>query len=109
MNPLDRKLAAVFKLFNKGTPDEQKRQKAGKEFGQIRGRVVDQALGKCLELLFSEFARPASQQRQIDAAESQEVIRDLLKQGFVETSALLFVASLDVIKALNPDELLIVA
>jgi hypothetical protein len=44
MNPLDRKLATVFKALLKGAQDEQKRQKASKEFGQIRERVVDERM-----------------------------------------------------------------
>jgi hypothetical protein len=44
MNTLDRKLATVFKALLKGAQDEQKRQKASKEFGQIRERVVDERM-----------------------------------------------------------------
>ena len=82
MNPLDRKLAAVFKALNKGAQDEHKKQKASKEFGQIRGRIVDEALGKRLELLFSEFSRLTGGRRTLEAAELQEIIRDFLKRGF---------------------------
>ena len=104
MNPLDRKLAVVFKGLNKGTQDEQKKQQASKEFAQIRDRVVDEALRKRLELLFSEFSRPPIQRQPLEAAESLEIIRDLLKRSFVETSALLFCTSLEAIKTLNQDE-----
>ena len=109
MNPLDRKLAAVFKALNKGAQDEHRKQKTSKEFGQIRGRVVDESLGKRLELLFSEFSRPPAQRRRLEVAESQTIIRDLLNRSFVETSALLFVTSLDAIKTLDQDEALAVA
>ena len=109
MNPLDRKLATVYKALLTGAPDEQKRQKASKEFGQIRGRVVDAELGRRLELLFAEFPSPPGERRKFEAAESQEIIRDLLKRGFVETAALLFVVWLDVLTPLNQDEVLAIA
>jgi hypothetical protein len=92
MNPLDRKLADVFRALTKRTHDSSDRQKVSKNFQEIRERIVDNALCERIDLLFTDFSRPVAERYKPVAKEALESIRALRDRGFSETAALLFSA-----------------
>jgi hypothetical protein len=106
---LDRKLTAVFKALLKGPLDGAKGDKARKDFGAVRERVIDAVFGKRLEGLFDDFSRPAAQRRQREAEESLVCVRELRDRGFVETAALLFIAWREVVGGLSLERVLTTA
>ena len=87
---LDRKLTAVFKGALKAPLDAAKREKLGKDFGAVRGRIMDVPFGKVLDVLFDDFIRPPAQRQQRDAEGAFVVLREFQERAFVEAAALLF-------------------
>jgi hypothetical protein len=90
MNPLDRKLTTVFKALLKGPAEGSKRERAGKDFREVRSRVVDAELGQTLDGLFAKFSVPPAERVKPDAAVVFEIVGALRDRGFVSAPALLF-------------------
>src|ERR1041385_2155381 len=98
---LDRKFASVFKALLKASPEVATGDKQAKEFRALRVRVVDDELGKTLDGLFQDFARPATQRRTLDVGEASELVRAMRDRGFVATSSQLFISWREVFASLT--------
>ncbi len=99
MNPLDRKLAGVLKALNIAKVSA-KVETAGKDYRQIRGRVVDERIGGLLDDLFGEFSKPADQRSRPDATRATEMLNELRSREFVDTARVLVVAWMDALAQL---------
>ena len=96
MNPFDRKLTSVFKALIKSPALGPKRDKAGKEFREVRSRVVDTGFGETLDRLFASFSTPPTERPKPEAADASKIIAALRERGFVESAAMLFLQWRDV-------------
>lgn len=107
MNPLDRKLTSVLKTLLTGAAEGAKRDKANKDFRDLRSRVVDSDLGRILDQLFGSFSAPAGRAKP-DVGEVFKIIMALRERGFVEAPAFLFFQWRDVMGGQTLDEVLLV-
>lgn len=103
MNSLDRKLATVFKAAIKS------RKSDSKKLQEILRNVVNQDLAKTIERTLSEISRPATEQQKPETTEATELLRYLLDRGFKETSAVIFIAWLDLLNGLRLERVLPIA
>ena len=109
MNPLDRKLMTVFKALLTGSAEGPKREKAGKDFRELRSRVMHTELEQTLDDLFVKLSTPPAERAKPDAPEAFKVIGLLRERGFVEAPAYLFLHWRDVMGAQKLEEVLPVA
>lgn len=90
MLPLDRKLAVLFKRLVKGIPEGPKRVEAGRQYQELRSRIVDADLRSVLDELYDSCGTPASQRPSADAGGVSCTFRVLRDKEFLESLTLLF-------------------
>jgi hypothetical protein len=89
-NSSDKKLTSVFRSLLKGPAAGAHREKAARDFREVRTRVVAGDLGQTLDGLFARLSAPTAERVQPDAPGGFKIIGALREGGFVEASACLF-------------------
>lgn len=105
-NPVDRKLVTVFKVLFKGTSDSSKREKVGKEFRELRNRMLDAELGRLLDGLIAELSDPQSSRSRPNTDQAAKTLGELRARGLVESAAFLFLKWRDVMVVQKLEDLL---
>src|SRR6266480_64803 len=90
MNPLDRKLSAIFRTLAKSPHGTVMRERASSDFRQVRPRVGESGPGTLFDELFRDVSAAPEAQRKLVTPEADEIVRDLRDRGFVETATWLF-------------------
>lgn len=106
VNPIDRKLMTILKALLKGPFDGPKREKVGKEFRDVRARVVDAELGRILDDVFAEYSGPPGNRTDPTLEQTAKRLGALRARGLVETAAFLFAQSAAIMAMLKLDEVL---
>lgn len=106
MNLLGRKFTAVFKALLREPTEGSKREKAAKDFRELRSRVMGAELGRTLDGLFAECSTPSSSRPKPTAEQAARTLGELRAGDFVEAAAFLFARWRDVMAAQKLDDVL---